>query len=106
MPASLAASILSFLALPPWIIFMYSAWPRTKGMRSASQRSASQYQANMHSAPTTRSVAEGCDGVEEGGGRGGQVAVEDGLARGVEDVGVQDPGVQIDAAVESVLAWL
>ena len=26
------ASILSFLALPPWIAFMYRAWPRTKGI--------------------------------------------------------------------------
>ena len=31
-----------------------------------------------------------------------QVAVEDGLAPGVENVDVQAPGMQIDAAVESV----
>jgi hypothetical protein len=74
-----AASMRSFLALPPWIIFMYRAWPRTKGMLWSSHRSASQYQANMHSQPTTRPA-----GV-------------------VEDVGEQAPGVQIDPGVESML---
>ena len=54
-PAILSASMLSFLALPPWMAFMYRAWPRTKGMFSRAQRSASQYQANMHSTATTRS---------------------------------------------------
>ena len=48
-------------------------------------------------------VAKRLDRVEEGGGRGGQVAIEDRLALGVEDVGVQAPGVQIDAAVVYVL---
>ena len=49
-------------------------------------------------------VAEGLDGIEEGVGRGGQVLLEDGRALVVEDVGEQAPGVQIDAAVVSVLA--
>ncbi len=48
-------------------------------------------------------VAEGLDGVEEGVGRGGQVLLEDGLARVVEDVDEHGSGVQIDAAVELVL---
>ena len=47
------AVALTVLALPPWIIFMYKAWPSTKGIVWSSHRSASQYQANMHSAPTT-----------------------------------------------------
>jgi len=65
----LCASILSFLALPPWIAFMYSAWPRTKGMPSWAQRSATQYQVKMHSTATTTSsryaaiVARKCSGV-------------------------------------------
>src|SRR5262252_9372337 len=45
--AILCASILSFLALPPWIAFMYSACPRTKGIFCLAHRSASQYQVKM-----------------------------------------------------------
>ena len=52
-------SILSFLALPPWMAFIASAWPSTNGMPSAAQTSASQYQVNMHSAATTRSSRYG-----------------------------------------------
>jgi hypothetical protein len=52
--------------------------------------------------PDDESVAEGGDHVEEGSARSGQVTVEDRLALRVEDVGVQAPGMQIDAAVESV----
>src|SRR5712691_3451375 len=67
--AILWASILSFLALPPWMAFMYRAWPRTKAMPSWAQRSATQYQVKMHSTATTRSsryaamVARKCSGV-------------------------------------------
>jgi hypothetical protein len=48
-------------------------------------------------------VAEGGDGPEEGARAGGNGLGEDRLALGVEDVPGQGPGVQIDAAVESVL---
>ena len=58
----------------------------------------------MHSTPTTRSLRYGLIGVEEGVGLGRQVLLEDGLALVVEDVDEHGPGVQIDAAVESVLA--
>ena len=47
------------------------------------------------------SVAEGLDGVEEGFGRGGEVAAEAGLSVAVEDDEEEGPGVQIDAGVES-----
>src|SRR5918996_58491 len=40
--AILWASILSFLAWPPWRAFIYRACPRTKGIPSWAQRSASQ----------------------------------------------------------------
>ena len=53
-------------------------------------------------APTTRPSRKGSTASRKASGAGGQVAVEDGLARCVEDVGEQAPGVQIDAAVESV----
>jgi hypothetical protein len=48
-----------------------------------------------------QAVAEGCDGLEEGSGGGGQVAGEDDLAVAVEDDEEEGPGVQIDAGVES-----
>jgi hypothetical protein len=35
-------SIISSLALPPWMAFIWSAWPRTKGLPSRAYRSASQ----------------------------------------------------------------
>jgi hypothetical protein len=49
------------------------------------------------------SVAEGLDGLEEGGGRGGNGVVPDGVAVAVEDADGEGPGVEIDAAVKSVL---
>jgi hypothetical protein len=48
-------------------------------------------------------VATRRDGFEEGTGLGGQVFVHDDLAGVVEDAQVHGPGVQIDAAVESML---
>jgi hypothetical protein len=47
--------------------------------------------------------AAGGDGAEEGFGCGGESLSEDGLALVVEGVQGEGPGVQIDAAVESVL---
>src|SRR5919106_588603 len=40
--AILGESILSFLAVPPWMAFIARAWPKTKGIPSRAQRSASQ----------------------------------------------------------------
>ena len=50
-----------------------------------------------------QAVAEGGDGAAEGVGVAGQVLVLDDGAGLVEDAQVHGPGVQIDAAVESVL---
>src|SRR5262245_52646236 len=55
-------------------------------------------------APDDQVLAVRPDGLEEDIRIGGEVLLEDGLALVVEDVGEQGPGVQIDAAVESVLA--
>jgi hypothetical protein len=41
LAATLWASILSALALPPWMAFMYSAWPSTKGASCSWPSSAS-----------------------------------------------------------------
>jgi hypothetical protein len=49
-------------------------------------------------------LAKGLDGIEEGVGLGGQIAFEDGLAFGGEDVHEHGSGVQIHAGVE--LVWL
>src|SRR5260370_38416778 len=54
-------------------------------------------------------ITVGRDGVEERTAVGGIIAVQDGLTAGVEDAQVHAPGVQIDAAVESVrllIGWL
>jgi hypothetical protein len=48
-------------------------------------------------------VAEGGEGLEEGLGTGGDALVEDDSAGLVEDAEVHGPGVEVDAAVESVL---
>src|SRR5262249_16972741 len=101
--AILWASILSFLALPPWIAFMYRAWPRTKGISSSWQRSASQYQANRHSQATTSPSRKGGDGAEKGVGAGTDGLVQADGTVGIEEAEGKGPGVQIAAAVESVL---
>jgi hypothetical protein len=49
-----------------------------------------------------QALAVGPDGVEEVGGTGGQVLLEDGASLVIKDVGEQGPGMQIDAGVESV----
>jgi hypothetical protein len=53
--AILWAPILSFFALPPWVAFMYNAWPRTKGMFCWLHRSVTQYQVKIHSTATAMS---------------------------------------------------
>jgi hypothetical protein len=47
-------------------------------------------------------LTAGLDRLQEGGGLGGQVLLEDRAAGVVKDVGVHAPGVEIDAAVKSV----
>ena len=104
MWASLPASILSLLALPPWMCFMARAWPRTKGMRLSSQRSASQYQANMHSQPTTRFLRKGLTASRKASGSAGRSRSKTVLPLALEDVHEHGSGVQIDAGIE--LVWL
>src|SRR5262249_14819936 len=50
-----------------------------------------------------QAVAEGSDGVEEGVGAGGEGLVEDDGSGRVENTEGGRPGMEIDAAVESVL---
>jgi len=73
---------------------MYRACPRTKGIFCSWQRSASQYHV----------LAVGGEGVEDGLGRSGDGEAGDDLSLGVEDAEGEGPGVEIDAAVESVLS--
>jgi hypothetical protein len=51
----------------------------------------------------SEAVAERRDGLEERVGAGGDGPGEGGLAGGIEDAQGEGPGVEIDAAVESVL---
>src|SRR5437588_4078538 len=95
--------MVSVLVLPPWIALRYSAWPRTKGICSAAHRSASQYQANRHSQPTTRPSRKGANTSRNRSCSGGSVASSATPPGLVEYAQRQRPGVQIDAAVKSVL---
>src|SRR5262245_20268972 len=101
--AIFVASILSVLALPPWMAFMYRAWPRTKGIPPLLAEVGQPVPGEQALAGDGEPVAEGGDGGVEGLGPGGDGAGQGGLAVGVQDVQGQRPGVQVDAAVESVL---
>ena len=97
-------SSLSFLALPPWMAFIASAWPSTNAMPSAAQTSASQYHVNMHSAATTRSSRYGATTSRKASGVDWHVAVHEHLAGGVEDADVHGLHVEIDPAIVTMLA--
>src|SRR5262249_41088786 len=92
----------SFLDFPPWMAFMYRAWPSTKGMPWASKRSASQYQANIHSTPTTSPSRNGAMASRKAAGPAGRFFSKR-LALVIEDVQEQAPCVQVAAGVKSVL---
>ena len=101
--AILNESSLSFLALPPWIAFIASAWPNTNAIPSAAHTSASQYHVNMHSAATTRSSRYGATTSSKASG---STAHCDARAPGpcVEDAHVHGPHVEIDPAIVTMLA--
>ena len=97
------ASIRSFLALPPWMAFMYRAWPSTKGIVLVLAQIGEPVPGEHALDADDQAVAEGRDGVRGRRRAGGEVLVEDDVAVVVEDADVHGSGVQIDAAVESVL---
>jgi hypothetical protein len=49
-----------------------------------------------------QAVAKGGDGVQEDARVGGEVAMQESLAGGIENAQIHRPGVQVNAAVESV----
>src|SRR5687767_12008280 len=79
------ASIVSCVALPPWIAFMESAWPSTTGIPSRAQRSASQYQVKSPFDADDEIGPVGCDGLQKRCWASGQVPVEKHLSLLVED---------------------
>src|SRR5215831_5878686 len=101
--AILCASILSFLALPPWIAFMYSACPRTKGILCLAHRSASQYQVKMHFHANRHVFSVGGYRFKEQLRGTRHVSVQHDLALRIQDTDVHRSGMQIDSAVVSVL---
>src|SRR5215831_20811032 len=101
--AILCASILSFLALPPWIAFMYSACPRTKGIFCLAHRSASQYQVKMHFHANRHVFSVGGYRFKEQLRGTRHVSVQHDLALRIQDTDVHRSGMQIDSAVVSVL---
>jgi hypothetical protein len=64
-------------------------------------RSATQYQAKRHSTQTTTSVRN--EGIEEALFVGGDLRLADNVAGLVKDTDGEEPGMQVDAAVELVL---
>ena len=87
------ASIVSFLALPPWMAFMERAWPRTKGIPSWAQRSASQYQVKSPFDADDEILPVRRHGLEKRLGGRLHIAVQHDLAVLVQDAEVHGAGV-------------
>ena len=103
--ASFSASIVSFLVLPPWIAFRYSAWPSTKGMPSAGAQIGEPVPGEQALAADDQAVAVGRQRGQEVVGFRRQRRLRARSRRlASSDAERHGPGVQIDAAVESVLS--
>jgi hypothetical protein len=84
--------------------FMYSAWPRTKGICSRAQRSASQVPGEDALDADDQVLPVGCDRAEEGPRVTADVLIEEDLAGLVEDAEIHGAGVQVNPTVVFVLA--
>ena len=82
---------------------MYRAWPSTKGMLLAAAEIGQPVPGEHALDADDQSFAVQADRVEEVVGPAGQVAVNERFARLVDDADVHRLGMQIDAAIESVL---
>ena len=58
-PGDVLGVDLVVFGLPPWMAFMYRAWPRTKGTPSWAPRAASQYHVKRHATALTIWSREG-----------------------------------------------
>jgi hypothetical protein len=98
------ASIVSFLAFPPWMAFIERAWPRTQGIPSWAQRSASQVPGEEAFDADDEILPVGRHALEEWLGRRLQLAVDEDLSSLVQDAEVQRASMQVDATI--ILMWL
>ena len=104
--ASFSESSLSFLALPPWMAFMYSACPSTNSICSSRQQSASQYHENVGHRPQVgrhaddQPVAKRFEHPPQRVAVGRDVAMQDDFPRVVENADEHLLGMQVDATVE------
>lgn len=89
----------SFLALPPCIARMESAWPKTQGMPSSSQRSASQVPGEQALDANHHIRTAGSWHLEKQVGSGADVLVHAHLAVGIDDAEVHPVDVQVDVVV-------
>src|SRR5918999_5590457 len=88
--AILGAAIVSFWALPPWLAFLESAWPRTHGMPSRAQRSASQVPGEETFDADDQVLTGGCHRLEKRFRPCLHMPVEQDLSRLVQDA--EGPG--------------
>jgi hypothetical protein len=65
------ASIVAFVALPPWLAGIDNACPRTQALPARAPRSASPDQGQSHATQTTRSSREGAMALSQGSGPAG-----------------------------------
>ena len=100
--AILWASILSFLALPPWIAFMYRACPGRRQCSVATE--VGEPVPGEHALHCNRDVFSVRSNRFQEQFRGAShVSVQQDLALRIQDTDVHRSGVQIDSAVVSVL---
>src|SRR5437867_12405189 len=94
--AILGASILSFLALPPWIAFMERAWPRT--IRNALTGAEVSKPVPGEDAFDTDNqiLSVGCNRLERWFRRGLHIPVKEDLSVLIQDAEVHGAGMQVD----------
>jgi hypothetical protein len=100
--AILGASIVSVLALPSWMALHVQGVAQDEGDVVLLAEVGEPVPSEHALAGDGQPVAERIDGLKEGVGVGGEGQLEGGVAGGIEDAQGQGPGVQIDAAIESV----
>ena len=101
--AIVGASIVSGVAVPPWLAWIERAGPRPKGIPAWAQRSARQVPGQETLDGHDKIGALRCHGPEECLRTGLHVLVEQNLASLVQDADLHTTGMPIDAAVYLVL---
>jgi hypothetical protein len=101
-PAIVWASIVSGVALPPWMACMESAWPRTTGMPARGQRAASQSQVQRPCDADHPGLAVRCHRLEKRFRPCWPVPVEQDRSRLVQDAEIHGAGVHVETTITLV----